>query len=403
MGRIIEYGKMAFKSIGANKGRSFLTMLGIIIGIGSVIMILALGAGGKKMMNEEFEKMGANGLYITINWDNAGETDYITVEDIQQMKERVPGVVAATPSETLVGEVRTDKKFRQAYLSYYMPDAFQMARMDLKWGRLWNQQDYDDARNVCIIDQNGAKALFGTDDVVGMTVDLQTQGRSGRFTIVGVQKQEGIFYSYAQESPAYFYLPLTSVLKLTGSSTTSFYQIQVKLAEDADPSLTSDRIVRLLESRHGNRGRDAYYVEDMSQSLAQITQIQDMFVNIIAAIAAISLLVGGIGVMNIMLVSVTERTREIGIRKALGAKTSSVLFQFLIEAAFITMIGGVIGIALGLAGANALGGLVGLEPYLDPVTLGGVVVFSSGVGLFFGIYPARKAARLHPIEALRAD
>ena len=128
-----------------------------------------------------------------------------------------------------------------------------------------------------------------------------------------------------------------------------------------------------------------------------------MFVNIIAAIAAISLLVGGIGVMNIMLVSVTERTREIGIRKALGAKTGSILFQFLVEAAFITMIGGIIGIVLGLAGANALGGLVGLEPYMDPIMMLGVVLFSSGVGLFFGIYPARKAAKLHPIEALRAD
>ena len=403
MGRIIEYIKMAFKSIGANKGRSILTMLGIIIGIGSVIMILAVGAGGKKMMNEQFEKMGANGLYIMINWENAGESDYISMEDIQQIKERVPGVVAASPSQTMSGEVRTDKKFHQAYISYYMPDAFLMADMDLKWGRLWNQSDYDNARNVCIIDQTGAKALFGTDDVVGMKVDLQLEGRSGQFTIVGVQKREGILYSYAQESPAYFYLPLTSVLKLTGSSTTSFYQLQVKLAEDADPSLTSDRIVRLLEARHGSRGRDAYYVEDMSQSLAQITQIQDMFVNIIAAIAAISLLVGGIGVMNIMLVSVTERTREIGIRKALGAKTGSILFQFLVEAAFITMIGGIIGIVLGLAGANALGGLVGLEPYMDPIMMLGVVLFSSGVGLFFGIYPARKAAKLHPIEALRAD
>ena len=403
MGRIIEYIKMAFKSIGANKGRSILTMLGIIIGIGSVIMILAVGAGGKKMMNEQFEKMGANGLYIMINWENAGESDYISMEDIQQIKERVPGVVAASPSQTMSGEVRTDKKFHQAYISYYMPDAFLMADMDLKGGRLWNQSDYDNARNVCIIDQTGAKALFGTDDVVGMKVDLQLEGRSGQFTIVGVQKREGILYSYAQESPAYFYLPLTSVLKLTGSSTTSFYQLQVKLAEDADPSLTSDRIVRLLEARHGSRGRDAYYVEDMSQSLAQITQIQDMFVNIIAAIAAISLLVGGIGVMNIMLVSVTERTREIGIRKALGAKTGSILFQFLVEAAFITMIGGIIGIVLGLAGANALGGLVGLEPYMDPIMMLGVVLFSSGVGLFFGIYPARKAAKLHPIEALRAD
>ena len=403
MGRIIEYIKMAFKSIGANKGRSILTMLGIIIGIGSVIMILAVGAGGKKMMNEQFEKMGANGLYIMINWENAGESDYISMEDIQQIKERVPGVVAASPSQTMSGEVRTDKKFHQAYISYYMPDAFLMADMDLKWGRLWNQSDYDNARNVCIIDQTGAKALFGTDDVVGMKVDLQLEGRSGQFTIVGVQKREGILYSYAQESPAYFYLPLTSVLKLTGSSTTSFYQLQVKLAEDADPSLTSDRIVRLLEARHGSRGRDAYYVEDMSQSLAQITQIQDMFVNIIAAIAAISLLVGGIGVMNIMLVSVTERTREIGIRKALGAKTGSILFQFLVEAAFITMIGGIIGIVMGLAGANALGGLVGLEPYMDPIMMLGVVLFSSGVGLFFGIYPARKAAKLHPIEALRAD
>ena len=403
MGRIIEYIRMAFKSIGSNKGRSVLTMLGIVIGIGSVIMILALGAGGQRMMNEQFEQMGANGLIVSIDWDNAGDTDMISVEDINQIKERLPDVVAASPSEAIVGEARTGNKYKQAYISYYMPDVFQMAQMDLVRGRLWNQSDYDAARNVCIIDQVSALGFFGTDDVVGMTVDLQVGGRSGRFTIVGVQERDPSLYTYAQEMPAYFYIPLTSMLRLTGSSTTSFYQIQVKLAEDADASLTSDRIIRILEARHGNQGRNAYYVQDMSEQLAAINQIMDMFVGIIAAIAAISLLVGGIGVMNIMLVSVTERTREIGIRKALGAKTGSILFQFLIESAFITMIGGVIGIALGMAGANGLAGLVGLTPYLDPVMMAGVVAFSSAVGLFFGIYPARKAARLHPIDALRAE
>ena len=138
MGRIVEYIRMAFKSIGSNKGRSVLTMLGIVIGIGSGIMILALGTGGQRMMNEQFEQMGANGLIVSIDWDNAGDTDMISVEDINQIKERLPDVVAASPSEAIVGEARTGNKYKQAYISYYMPDVLQMAQMDLVRGRLWH-------------------------------------------------------------------------------------------------------------------------------------------------------------------------------------------------------------------------------------------------------------------------
>ena len=197
--------------------------------------------------------------------------------------------------------------------------------------------------------------------------------------------------------------PLSSLSTLSDDVGQPYFQIALLAQDTANSVPLAQQVLRLVESRHGNAGRDCYGIMDVSQYTAQISSVTGMFTGIIAAIAGISLLVGGIGVMNIMLVSVTERTREIGIRKALGAKTGSITFQFLIEAGTLTLIGGVIGIVLGLWGGYGISSLMGMEGYVAPSTVVYIALFSIAIGIFFGIYPARKAARLSPIEALRTE
>lgn len=404
MAQIWEYIKIALMNIRSNKGRSFLTMLGIIIGISSVIMIISIGNGVKGGINSELNAMAGGQLYIYSYGDNdEGIQLEFTEEDIDAILEKVPNVKAVTPQWSFNGNAVGRKGTFKASASFGMPGMEYSNNDPLIKGRYFNETDYYSANKVCIITESSARTLFGTTNVLGMTFDYSMYGVSQEFTIIGIRKDNASMLSglmmsdrVTMEAPlsvvssSYgFYVSMNDLLIISDGA-----EYATQVAEDA---------VRLMENRHNVRGKNAIQVENFNDYMSQMDQILSYITIFVVFVAAISLLVGGIGVMNIMLVSVTERTREIGIRKALGARTGSILLQFLSESAIITLLGGIIGILIGVTGAYGVCALIGFTAKVNISTVLGASLFSSAVGIFFGIYPARKAAKLSPIEALRHE
>ncbi|MDE6699412.1 MAG: ABC transporter permease [Acetatifactor sp.] len=402
MAQIWEYIKIALLNIKSNKGRSILTMLGIIIGISSVIMIIAIGNGVKGGINDELNSMagGQIAVYAYGNNDEGIELDF-TDEDIDAIMEKVPHVKAITPRWSFSGSFTGRKGVFQGYAQMGMPGMEYTSSDPIVKGRYFNDNDYYSANQVCVITESSAKQLFGNTNVLGMTLEMNMYGISRDFTIIGIRKDNASML-FGDNGRISMECPLSVV-----SASYGFYVYMDSLLIVSDgaeyATEVAEKTVRLLENRHDVRGKDVIMVENFNDYMSQINDILSYLTIFVAFVSAISLLVGGIGVMNIMLVSVTERTREIGIRKALGARTSSVLLQFLAESALISLLGGLIGIVLGVLGAQGVCSLIGFTATVDIGTVLGASLFSSAVGIFFGIYPARKAARLSPIEALRHE
>jgi putative ABC transport system permease protein len=401
---ILENFKMALDSILSNKMRSFLTMLGIIIGISSVIAIVSLGQGGQKSITSEFEKIGSSSVTISVKAANASTNDYITQEDVKQIKERLPVVKYATPVLQKQGNVVSEKKSKRAVLIGGSEDLKFLQNLEMVYGRFFNASESFEGKAVAIIDQVAAKSLFGYEDVVGETVNVGPKTSPKKATIIGVSKSQFDSFGMGNDEnmPVMTYVPTGFVIQLFPNE--SLIDRVMITSDDKEKIETAgNTTIKLLENRHGNRGRDVYKAENVLKQLDQVNKVLGIFTAFISAVAAISLLVGGIGVMNIMLVSVTERTREIGIRKAIGATTRTILLQFLTESVIITLIGGIIGMILGILAAYGLGSFANITPVVSPMVIIGTVIFSSAVGIFFGIYPAKKAADLDPIDALRYE
>lgn len=404
MAQIWEYIKIALLNIKSNKGRSILTMLGIIIGISSVIMIISIGNGVKSGINSELNAMAGGQLYIYSYGNNdEGITVEFTEDDIDAILEKVPHVKAVTPNWGFRGTFTGRKGVFNGSATMGMPGLEYSSNDPIIKGRYFNDNDYYSANQVCVITESSAKQLFGNTNVIGMTLEMNMYGVSRDFTIIGIRQDNASMLSGMMgSSNISMECPLSVV-----SSSYGFYVTMNDLLIISDgaeyATQVAENVIRLMENRHGVRGKDAIQVENFNDYMSQIDEILNYITIFVVFVAAISLLVGGIGVMNIMLVSVTERTREIGIRKALGARTGSVLLQFLAESALISLLGGIIGIIIGVLGANAVCSLVGFTASVNISTVLGASVFSSAVGIFFGIYPARKAAHLSPIEALRHE
>ncbi len=403
MVQIWEYIKIALLNIKSNKGRSILTMLGIIIGISSVIMIISIGNGVKGGINNELNAIAGGQIYIYSYGNNEeGIEVEFTDEDIEAIKEKVPHVKAVTPNWGFNGSFTGRKGVFNGTVTMGMPGLEYSSSDPVIKGRYFNDNDYYSANQVCVITESSAKTLFGTTNVIGMTMDVNLLGITKEFTIIGIRQDNASLLGGMMSESVTMECPLTVV-----SSSYGFYVSMNDLLIISDGAEYStevaEKTVRLMENRHGVRGKNAIQVENFNDYMSQISDILNYITIFVVFVAAISLLVGGIGVMNIMLVSVTERTREIGIRKALGARTRSILIQFLAESALISLLGGLIGIVLGVLGAMGVCSLIGFTASVSPGTVLGASVFSSAVGIFFGIYPARKAARLSPIEALRHE
>ena len=410
MGGLFEYIKIAVQNIRANKGRSFLTMLGIIIGIASVIAIVSIGEGTKNQMNSEIDGIGGGQIAVSVSNDAITESEFITAEDVQAVRE-IDTVEGVNVSESYEGETVTGKGNFSIMLTAEGPDAKLLNNSEMKYGSYFGENEIEEGKNVCVISDADAKRLFGTDDVVGMNLDITCYDSSKSFRIMGVttQKENGTFVSYTYDGmPVTVNIPYSSMEDLVGA-TDEFYSLMIQGDKTLDSQIIADQVVHVLEKRHQCAGEEYFQVQSFQDVMQSMNEMLGMVTAFISFVAGISLLVGGIGVMNIMLVSVTERTREIGIRKSLGAKTSSIMLQFLAEAAILTVIGGLIGIILGILAAygicSVISGSIGMTitPGISPTVIFVATLFSCAVGVFFGIYPAKKAARLSPIEALRRN
>ncbi len=405
MAQIWEYIKIALMNIKSNKGRSVLTMLGIIIGIASVIMIISIGNGVRNQINSDLDSMAGGQVAIYTNDSSKENTVTFNDEDFEAIMEKVPNVKGVTPQYSMYAAAEGRKGDFEAIV-YAGNEALEYcaATEPIIKGRYFTTSDYYSGNKVCVITESSAIKLFGTTDVVGMDFDVTVYNVTQELTIVGIrQDSSAVMLSMLNGDYLKVEMPMTTLGSGYGFYVEDFTQFYIVGESAEDSAQIAEDSIRLMENRHGVRGENKILVESFADYTAQYDSILSVVTVFISFVAAISLLVGGIGVMNIMLVSVTERTREIGIRKSLGARTNSILLQFLAEAGIITLLGGIIGIILGGLGAVGICNIMGFEAQVKVSTVFIATLFSSAVGIFFGIYPAKKAARLSPIEALRHE
>jgi len=383
--------------------RSLLTMLGIIIGISSVIAIVSIGDSMKGVMDDIYKGIGKNRAVLYVgNVDDFRSTDFFYLDDIELLKERFGDKIEYLGiNENLRSDVTIKKntvKLRMACVDYGY-DSVQEVKM--LYGRMINKNDVDRKARVIVLEQNAAVKMFGKENATGMTVRVKIDNSMEDLLVVGVYKEEkSPVLSLLQGQDEYedSFVPYTMAF----SSAYGFYSLDVFVAEKYSVEQSGDEILNFIANLK-NRNPENYIFYTVEEDQAQVDSIVGGMSIAVACIAAISLLVGGIGIMNIMLVSVTERTREIGIKKALGARTKDVLFQFLIESATLSAIGGIAGTAFGIGLVMIGGSFISIPIVVNPVSVVAAVVFAMVIGIFFGYYPARKAAKADPIEALRYE
>ncbi|KDR95037.1 putative ABC transport system permease protein [Peptoclostridium litorale DSM 5388] len=411
---IFETFRVAMSSIWANKMRSFLTMLGIIIGIASVITIMALGQGSQERIGQEFETFGVNRLFISLNWQNENVDimrDGFTDSDIEVISSVFSeDIVAASPRVDAQAEVKTRKTTERVDVRGVYENYNVIEDVNLIKGRFIKKEDMLSQRRVAVIDKSLSKNVFNNENPLGKQLNVDIGGKKVNLTIIGIyEKPESVFEQLAQTLGAVpsttLYCPVTTLKNLIDSPSKYFsFEVSVRRTEEAD--LIKNRIVNFIKKRKMKsdiQGEEYYVGVSAIEQMQQLDIVLGVISTVMGAIAAISLVVGGIGIMNIMLVSVTERTREIGIRKAIGATKRSILMQFLVESMIISGIGGIAGTLFGVGVAAVAGRIMGFEGSVNIAIVIIAVSFSCGVGIFFGIYPANKAANMDPIEALRYE
>ncbi|MDD6464074.1 MAG: ABC transporter permease [Clostridiaceae bacterium] len=412
---IRENIRIAIFSIKTNMMRSLLTMLGIIIGVASVIAIVTIGNGGRDYIVGMIEDMGSNAIQIAVNVNVANQSQYITEEDISSIK-KLSNVTYCTPYEFTFGQVQANGYNGYSITIAGNEDMLIVNQLTPKYGRSWTRDEYEQKRNVCIMSTMTAKDIFGKENCVGETINYTVNNTTVSLKVIGVvdmannsmisQEQMdsmmSMYSSSSQMTMAMIGIPASLNGELN-DSVNKFTQVYLMAEDGSDLDNVGESALNLIKTRHGDFDDSVYTLNIMATYIDLLDSVINIFTTFIAAVSAISLLVGGIGVMNIMLVSVTERTREIGIRKALGAKTSTIMLQFLTESVILCLLGGAIGFILGVGGALSVAAYLKIPIAVKFTTVLIAVGFSSAIGIFFGIYPAKRAAQMTPIEALRRD
>lgn len=392
---IVESFRIALRALWANKARSALTMLGVIIGVAAVILLVSLGSGVQAEITGQIEGLGANILFIfpgDITSGGGGPTmitRQFTMDDVEHLKTRLGKDNTVVPEIEAAGTARVGNKTANTFLVASDENIKDAAFGTIDKGRWFSRGEFIGAARVAVLGVGPRDKLFPGQDAVGKTVDLN----GVPFRVVGQLQSRGGGMGGSQDNMVI--LPLSSAQQILDTKNISEIFVRTPSSESID---TVKAQVEMAMRAHY---KEQFTVMTQEQTLSMFSTILGTLTALLAGLASISLLVGGIGIMNIMLVSVSERTREIGIRKAVGARTYDILSQFVIEAMMLSIVGGAIGIALGAGGALALDPLVPAK--VTPWAVGLAFVFSAGVGIFFGVYPAWRASKLDPIVALRYE
>lgn len=424
---------LAVNGLLSNKMRAILTMLGIIIGIGSVIAIITVGDSLTLSVSERMQTMGANDVYVMVQQrkqeeemssqiDGAKfgqlttsqvmtEDDYLTNDMIKELCDRFSDEIYAINLQYSLDTGVANKENKTARVSPSGVSAgyFISNELTMIGGRMFSQEEFESGKNVIIVSDKLVNKIFDGDvkKALGETIELETQEQNSSFTIIGVYEYEinammGMAMGTGDDITTYLYMPIKAAFSYEHSEVAyPFLQIITKVGVDSE--LLATKVENFLEPYYRTNRNCEVTAVTMGSMVSMLTEMLSTITLAISIVAAIALVVGGIGVMNIMLVSITERTREIGTRKALGAKNSSIRVQFIVEAVIICLIGGAIGVVLGIGGGILASHLLGYPAH--PSVQGIIIslIFSMSIGVFFGYYPANKAAKMNPIDALRYE
>ena len=401
--------RISFRALKVNKMRSALTMLGIIIGVGAVIAMLAVGTGASKKMSEFISSIGSNILMVLPGATSAGGVrmgagtqSTLTLGDAEAILKESPAVADVAPVLGGIAQVVYGNQNWSTGVTGTTQSIFTARDWNVASGRLFTEQDIKGATKVCLLGQTVVDNLFGSIDPLGKSIRI----KKIPFTVIGMLEAKGQSPS-GQDQDDVVYVPVTTAQKkLFGAAFPGMIRMMyIKAKSREDIPVAEKQISELLRQRHriGPRQENDFTIRNLTQILQAEEQSRKLMTLLLGAIASVSLIVGGIGIMNIMLVSVTERTREIGIRMAVGAKTWDIRLQFIIEAITLSLIGGIVGIIIGVTSSKILSFLAGWPTIVSPFSIFLAFGFSGLVGIFFGFYPAYKASLLSPIEALRYE